>query len=91
MVARFNFLEMEGDVNVSVLLSRVDRDGGEFHYQPCWRLAAAYVSNQTRYPLDLIRCCNRQNKLQFYCRDKINKRLEWRQPSLQQKFTLKSP
>lgn len=83
MVARFNFLEMEGNVNASVLLPRVDGDGWEFHGQPCWRLAAAYVSNQTRYPLNLIRCCTRQNKLQFYCRGKISKRLEWRQPSLQ--------
>lgn len=91
MVARFNFLEMEGNVNARVLLSRVDGDGQEFHCQPCWMLAAAYVSNQTRYPLDLIRCCTRQNKLQLYCRDKINKRLEWRQSSSQQKFTLKSP
>lgn len=50
MVARFNFLEMQGNVNASVLLSRVDGDGWEFHCQPCWRLATAMSATKLDTP-----------------------------------------
>lgn len=75
MVARFNFLEckeMLMPMPYSLELMGMD---GNLYCQPCWSMAAAYAANQTRYPFDLIKCCTRQNKLQFNCRDKISKRL----------------